>query len=155
VAALMSYAGVRRGERLLHASGGDGLLVRAAAAAAGPTGVVVGCSPSAVLVTRARAASAAGGGAVGDAAPVLWVRAASAALPLPAEAVEKVLLGDDRSDPPGPWPAVLGEVARVLVPGGRLVLCGGGQPGLAELVSGAGMTVTRVDGPILVAHLLA
>jgi ubiquinone/menaquinone biosynthesis C-methylase UbiE len=112
---VVEAACLRRGERVLDVACGTGAVAREAARWVGATGSVVGLDNNPGMLAVARAVSSASG------TPVEWREADAMAMPFLTAAFDVVFcqLGlqyfPDRS-------AALGEMHRVLVPGGRLAL---------------------------------
>lgn len=111
-AALLALAGVRAGETVVDLGCGTGLLTHPAAAAAGPDGRVYGVDGDPAVLAAARARRPSG---------VRWLVADPARLPFAAGRVDKVLCGTYLHRLADAAPA-LAEAARVLGPGGRIVL---------------------------------
>jgi SAM-dependent methyltransferase len=143
-ATLLALAGIRTGEVVVDVGCGAGLLTHPAAAAAS-SGRVYGVDSSAASLVAARSRRP---------SPVLWVRAAPGRLPFGSGTVDKVLAGSLHAvaDAPG----VVAECARVLVPGGRLVvgawvsvgsspvsLGGAGGAGVASVARAVGLRVAH------------
>ena len=112
-ATLVEAAALRPGERVLDVACGTGIVARLAAERVLPGGTVEGldANPGMLAVARKVAPSD---------APIAWHEAPAEAMPLPDEGFDVVLCGmglqffSDRQ-------AGLGEMRRVLVPGGRLL----------------------------------
>ena len=113
---LVTLAALRPGERVLDVACGTGVLARLAATAVGPTGKVAGADLNEGMLSVARTQAHQHEGP-----PIAWHTCDAAALTLPDRTCDVVLCQwgleffADRS-------RGLREIARVLVPGGRLVL---------------------------------
>jgi SAM-dependent methyltransferase len=111
---MVGLAALAAGERVLDVACGTGVVARLAAEHVGPAGRVVGLDLNPGMLAVARSLPVAG-------VPVGWVQATAGRLPFPDGSFEVVCcqLGlqffPDRA-------AALAEMARVLVPGGRLVV---------------------------------
>ncbi|MCF2530496.1 class I SAM-dependent methyltransferase [Yinghuangia soli] len=117
VAAAVEAAGLARGSAVLDLACGTGFVARAAAAAVGPDGHVAG-----VDVNPGMLAVAAGfAGAGPDAAEVRWQQAAAEKLPYEDDEFDAVV-AQQGAQFFADLEAALGEVKRVLRPGGRVVL---------------------------------
>jgi len=112
---LVAAAALRTGERVLDVACGTGVLARLAAKAVGPTGKVAGADLNEGMLTMAR------NKAEREELSIEWHTCDAAALSIPDRSFDVALCQwgleffSDRS-------RGLREVARVLVPGGRLVL---------------------------------
>jgi SAM-dependent methyltransferase len=136
----------RPGERLIDIACGTGIIARLAAAAIGPQGTVVGVDPSADMLDVARTQQPAGG------ADIEWRTGGAESLPLPDASFDLavnqlgLMLVEDRA-------AAVGEMARVLVPGGRAaVAVPGRMPGAFEAM---GDVLGRVVDPSLAGFVAA
>jgi SAM-dependent methyltransferase len=127
-AGLLDAAGLQPGERVLDVACGTGLIARLAAERVGAAGSVAGVDIAPDMIDVARAAPA-------PTAPVIeWHVADAASLPVPDASVDVVLcqMGlmfmEDKL-------AALGEMRRVLVPGGRVAISTPGtiQPPFASM----------------------
>jgi ubiquinone/menaquinone biosynthesis C-methylase UbiE len=112
---LLRAANLQPGERVLDVACGTGMIARLAAEQVGPTGMVFGVDVAPDMIEVARATAA-------PSEPVIeWRQGDAAALPLPDGSFDVVLcqmglmLFADK-------PAVISEIRRVLVAGGRLAL---------------------------------
>jgi len=110
----LAVAGLREGERVLDLGSGGGIDVLLSARRVGPSGLAYGVDMTDDMLTLARANAARAG-----ASNVEFLKGEIEALPLPDAAVDVVIsncvinLSADK-------PAVLAEMFRVLVPGGRI-----------------------------------
>jgi SAM-dependent methyltransferase len=110
----LAVADLHEGERVLDLGSGGGIDVLLSARRVGPSGFAYGVDMTDEMLTLARANAARAG-----AANVEFLKGQIEALPLPDQAVDVVIsncvinLSTDK-------PAVLAEMFRVLVPGGRL-----------------------------------
>jgi arsenite methyltransferase len=110
----LAVADLHEGERVLDLGSGGGIDVLLSARRVGPSGFVYGVDMTDEMLTLARANAARAG-----AANVEFLKGEIEALPLPDQAVDVVIsncvinLSTDK-------PAVLAEMFRVLVPGGRI-----------------------------------
>jgi arsenite methyltransferase len=110
----LAVAGLREGERVLDLGSGGGIDVLLSARRVGPSGFAYGVDMTDEMLTLARANAATAG-----AGNVEFLKGEIEALPLPDAAVDVVIsncvinLSADK-------PAVLAEMFRVLVPGGRI-----------------------------------
>lgn len=113
---LVRAAGVRPGDRVLDVGCGPGRLVRRLARAAGPSGAVVGADPSGPMLDHARRHAA-------RLPTASFHRAPAQDLGLPDASFDVVTSTFVLHHvPPGARAAALGEMCRVLRPGGRLLL---------------------------------
>ena len=110
----IAVAELREGERVLDLGSGGGIDVLLSGRRVGPTGRAIGLDMTDEMLTLAQRNAAAAG-----ATNVEFVRGHIEDIPLPAESVDVVIsncvinLAADK-------PAVFGEIARVLRPGGRI-----------------------------------
>jgi arsenite methyltransferase len=110
----LAVADLREGERVLDLGSGGGIDVLLSARRVGPSGVAYGVDMTDEMLTLARANAARAG-----AGNVEFLKGEIEALPLPDASVDVVIsncvinLSTDK-------PAVLAEMFRVLVPGGRI-----------------------------------
>lgn len=113
---LLARAGLGAGERVVDVGCGTGVVSRAAARLAGPAGRVTGVdrNPAMLAVAAKQPAEA-------DAAPIDWLEADAAAIPLPDGAADLVTCQQMLQFAPDPV-AVLAELRRLLRPGGRVAL---------------------------------
>jgi arsenite methyltransferase len=117
----LAVAGLHEGERVLDLDSGGGIDVLLSARRVGPSGFAYGVDMTDEMLTLARANAAKAGSQ-----NVEFLRGEIEALPLPDAAVDVVIsncvinLSTDK-------PAVLAEMFRVLVPGGRI--------GIADVVA--------------------
>ena len=114
--ALVATANPSAGERALDLACGTGVVTREVAQALGPDGSIVAADLSPAMLEVARATEIPDGGA-----PVEWVEASAVDLPLPDGDVDVVLCQQGLQFFPDKE-AAAGEIARVLRPGGRVVL---------------------------------
>lgn len=112
---LVATAGLRAGERVLDVACGTGVVARYAVPAVGSTGQVVGVDVNESMLAMARTVSPPSG------ASLEWRQSDALALPFPDATFEVVLCQQGLQYFPERATA-LREMARVLVPGGRLVL---------------------------------
>jgi ubiquinone/menaquinone biosynthesis C-methylase UbiE len=115
VADLVARAGLRRGERVLDLACGTGLVARLAAPAIGPTGRVTGLDLNPGMLAVARRLPAPSG------APITWVEGSALAMDVADDSIDVILCQQGFQFFPDRR-AALGEMRRVLVPGGRLLL---------------------------------
>ena len=113
----VAAASLRPGQRVLDVATGTGKLARAAARAVAPDGEVVGLDASAGMLERARRAGA--GEEAG--ARIAWVEGDALAMPFEEAGFDAVSIGFGLRNLPD-VDAGLREMARVLLPGGRLVV---------------------------------
>ena len=111
--ALVALAAVQPGERVLDLACGTGLVARAVATQRGGAGPVVGLDRDPGILATARA--------VAGNLPVDWREGDAAALPFANGAFDVVLCQQGLQFFPDKR-AALGEVRRVLAPGGRVLL---------------------------------
>ena len=110
---LIAMAQLRLGERVLDVACGTGIVARRAAERVGTSGSVAGVDLTAAMLTVARAVATAAS------VPIHWYETSAEAMPLPDDAFDVVFcqLGlqfvADKE-------AALGEMRRVLAPGGRV-----------------------------------
>jgi ubiquinone/menaquinone biosynthesis C-methylase UbiE len=127
-AALLERAVLRPGERVLDVACGTGLVSLAAAALVGAQGAVVGTDISGAMIAAARARAAAWlQAAAGPLAPLQFERLDAEHMPLAAGWFDVALCALGLMYVPSPERAV-GEMRRLLRPGGRLVLLVWGEP---------------------------
>jgi ubiquinone/menaquinone biosynthesis C-methylase UbiE len=112
---LVETAAVQAGERVLDVACGTGVVARAAASRVGKAGHVVGVDVNEGMLGMARTVPPPLGTAM------TWQQGDAAALPLPTAAFDVVLCQQGLQYFPQRAAALL-EMARVLVPGGRLAL---------------------------------
>jgi SAM-dependent methyltransferase len=128
---LVDLTEVMPGERVLDVACGTGVVTRLAAERAGPRGRVMGLDLSPAMLAVARSLPPVEGAAIE------WVQANALALPLMDGAIDAVLCQHGLQQLPD-RPAALGEMRRVLAPGGRLAVSVWGRiegsPGMAALV---------------------
>ncbi|HWH35872.1 MAG TPA: methyltransferase domain-containing protein [Acidimicrobiales bacterium] len=126
---LLESARLRPGERVLDVACGTGIVTRLAAAAVGPGGSVAGLDANPGMLAVARTAS--------GPAPIDWHQGPAEQLPLAEQTFDAVVCSMGLqffSDRQG----ALGEMHRVLAPGGRVVLCTPGPtPPLFEAIDEA------------------
>jgi ubiquinone/menaquinone biosynthesis C-methylase UbiE len=129
-AKLIDLAEVGPGMRVLDVACGTGVVTRLAAERIGSAGRVVGLDINAAMLSVARRLALVGGGTVE------WLEASALEIPLPDAAFDAVLCQHGLQQFPDRLTA-LGEMHRVLVPGGRLALCVWSRieesPGMAAL----------------------
>ncbi|SEO84538.1 class I SAM-dependent methyltransferase [Trujillonella endophytica] len=113
-AEFLRTAALQPGARVLDVACGTGVITRAAAEQVGPTGSVTGIDLAPDMIEIAESVPSGG-------APIAWQVADAASLPLPDESYDVALcqMGlmfmEDRA-------GALGELHRVLAPGGRVVV---------------------------------
>ena len=124
--AAVAAAALRRGDRVLDVATGTGKLALGAARAVGPGGQVMGVDVSRRMLARARRLAAPNIG---------WREADAMAMPFPPGTFDAVLIGFGLRNLPD-IDAALREMARVLRPGGRLVVLEIAEPpgGVARLL---------------------
>src|SRR5437870_4360862 len=110
---LVEAAAPGAGERVLDVACGTGTITRAAAERVGPTGRVVGLDLNPVMLARAQAIPQPDGGSA-----IEWREADATALPFADATFDVVCCHQGLMFFPD-RPAALGEMCRVLVPGGR------------------------------------
>jgi len=117
---------------------GTGVVTRLAAGRIGHAGRMVGLDINAAMLSVARGLPPVGG------ATVEWLEASALEIPLPDATFHAVLCQHGLQQFPD-RPTALREMRRVLVPGGRLVLCVWsrikGSPGMAALAEALGRHV--------------
>jgi ubiquinone/menaquinone biosynthesis C-methylase UbiE len=119
----VGLARIAPGDRVLDVGCGTGSLTIAAARAAGPTGRVVGVEPGIEMIERAR------GKARRARLPIQFVATAGEALPFPDASFDVVLVSLVLHQlPSDPLHGAMGEIRRVLAPGGRLLAVDLGTP---------------------------
>jgi ubiquinone/menaquinone biosynthesis C-methylase UbiE len=157
---LLRTANLQRGEHVLDVACGTGLIARLAAQQVTPTGSVTGVDLAPEMIAVARTI------ATPDRRPIEWYVGDATSLPLPDDSYDVVLcqMGlmfmDDRA-------AAVGEMRRVLAPGGRLVANTPGaihptfelmEKALVDHISpelaGFVRAVFSMHDPNIVAHLL-
>ena len=119
--ASIEAAGLVEGMRVLDIACGTGMLTRAAAAAVGATGEVVGLDASSGMLERARRTPTTAG------APIRWEEGDAMHLPLGDASVDAVLIGFGLRNLPD-YGAAVAEMVRVAKPGGRVVILEIAQP---------------------------
>jgi ubiquinone/menaquinone biosynthesis C-methylase UbiE len=112
---LVAIAALRTGERVLDVACGTGVLARLAAKAVGPTGRVAGADLNEGMLTTARTK------AEQEGLPIEWRACDAAALSF-ADGTFDVALCQWGLEFFSDRPQALRQIARVLVPGGRLIL---------------------------------
>jgi arsenite methyltransferase len=110
----LAVADLHEGERVLDLGSGGGIDVLLSARRVGPTGIVYGVDMTDDMLTLARANAAKAG-----AANVEFLKGEIEAVPLPDAAVD-VVISNCVINLSTNKPAVLAEMFRVLVPGGRI-----------------------------------
>jgi demethylmenaquinone methyltransferase/2-methoxy-6-polyprenyl-1,4-benzoquinol methylase len=116
--ATLRAAAPRLGDRVLDVATGTGKLALLAARAVGPDGEVIGLDASPAMLDRARRAAERAGA---EADVIRWLRADAMELPLDDGSVDAVTIGFGLRNLPD-IDAALGEMGRVLRPGGRLAV---------------------------------
>jgi len=111
---LVQAAAFRPGERVLDVACGTGVVARLAAGAVGAAGTVAGLDINPGMLAVARGSTPAG-------TAIQWHEGSAEAMPLPDASFDAVLCQMGLQFMPDKR-AALGEMRRVLVPGGRLVL---------------------------------
>lgn len=111
--AALAAAGLRPGDHVLDVATGTGKLALGAARVVGASGEVVGVDASNGMLTQARAA--------GRGSSVRWLEADAMAIPFDDRSFDVVTIGFGLRNLPD-VDAALREMARVLRPGGRLVV---------------------------------
>jgi len=114
---LIDLAELRPGERVLDVACGTGVVARHASEAVGPAGKVVGVDLNPSMLEVARSVTPSG---------VEWQQASAESMPFPDRAFDLVLCQQGVQFFPN-RPAALGEMHRVLAPGGRLALLVNGR----------------------------
>lgn len=131
VPTLLEWSELQPGQRVLDVACGSGIVARAAAERAGPSGRVVGLDINGSMLAVARSLPSISGAAIE------WIEASALDMPLPDAAFDVVLCQHGLQQFPDRSVA-LAEMRRVLAPGGRLALCVwsrlDGSPGMAALV---------------------
>lgn len=111
---LVRVAALRPGERVLDVACGTGVVARLAKTLVGPTGTVAGLDLNPGMLAVARSATPSG-------TPIVWHEASAEAMPVPDASFDVVLCQMGLQFMPDKH-AVLSEMGRVLVPGGRLIV---------------------------------
>lgn len=111
---LIRLAALRPGERVLDIACGTGAVARLASQQVGATGTVAGLDVNPGMLAVARSATP-------PAMPIKWHEASAEAMPLPDASFDAVLCQMGLQFMPDKR-AALGEMQRVLVRGGRLIL---------------------------------
>lgn len=112
---LVEMAALQPGERVLDLACGTGVVARLAASRVGPTGRITGLDLNAGMLAVARSRPLPSGGSIN------WVQGSAMATGLPTASFDVVLCQQGIQFFPDRM-AVLSEVHRVLVPGGRVLL---------------------------------
>lgn len=132
---LMSVAALKPGERVLDVGCGTGVVTRLAAESTGVTVTGLDMTPGMLEVAKSVTPSD---------LSIEWHQASADSMPLPDEAYDAVLCQLSLQFFPD-RPAALGEMRRVLTPGGRLVVnVPGKMPRIFEIIDGA---LERQVGP--------
>jgi ubiquinone/menaquinone biosynthesis C-methylase UbiE len=134
---LIKTATLRPGERVLDVACGTGVVARLASARVGPSGAVAGLDINPAMLAVARSATASG-------TPIEWHEASAESIPLPDESFDVVLCQLGLQFVPDKA-AALGEMRRVLVPGGRVLL--NLPAGMPPLFAAVHPSVKRHLGP--------
>jgi ubiquinone/menaquinone biosynthesis C-methylase UbiE len=128
---LVDAARLQQGEQVIDIACGTGVATRLAAARVGHTGRIVGLDINAAMLAVARSQAGV------ESTSIEWVEADAQAIPLPDMSFDVVLCQHGLQQVPDRM-AALGEMHRLLVPGGRLALCVWSDiedsPGMAALV---------------------
>jgi len=111
---LIDRAALRRGERVLDVACGTGIVARLASQVTGVAGAVAGLDVNPEMLAVARSTSPSD-------TSIEWHQASAEAMPLPDASFDVVLCQMGLQFMPDKS-AALREIARVLVPGGRLIL---------------------------------
>ncbi|HEX2140887.1 MAG TPA: ubiquinone/menaquinone biosynthesis methyltransferase, partial [Candidatus Limnocylindria bacterium] len=133
--AALREAKLRPGMRVLDVATGTGKLALAAAAAVGPRGSVTGLDASRAMLRRAARAESRRTVRREAGSPISWTHADAMSMPFAAASFDAVTIGFGLRNLPGVG-AALAEMARVLAPGGRVVILEVGEPakGLPRLL---------------------
>ena len=113
---LVDVSSIQAGQRVLDVGCGTGVVTRAIARLIGPSGKVVGLDVNDAMLQMARHFAAQEGLGV-----ITWQQGDAAAMPFPEASYDVVLCQQGLQYFPD-CAAALREVARILVPGGRLAL---------------------------------
>ena len=146
VRVLLDAAGLSARERVLDLACGTGLVARAAAERVGPGGHVVGVdlNPGMMAVARTLPVSAGAG--------IEWITCSALDLRLPDASFDVVLCQQGLQFFPDK-PLAMGEMRRVLVPGGRIALAVWNSIGVYN--SAVGEALTRFVGDDVAARFCA
>ncbi len=125
---LVAQADIQPGEHVLDVACGTGVVTRLVSARVGTTGTVSGLDVHPGMLAVARSVTTSG-------VAIRWHQADAAAMPFPDGSFDVVLCQMGLQFPSGKL-AVLGEMRRVLMAGGRVLICvPGPKPPLFEILT--------------------